>query len=242
MLFNFERLYFNRGIMNRAVADGVLAKFITESLKRNLKGDWGELWPGFSFHFRQHPSPLSFPDLISGHHAAHYSKKRQSRNVACPKSLPPLSYFLPLPYPLSFSHLAHHLSRYLYLRPPPTSRTKYRRIQPWTHEKADTDIARAANKLWRREFCWKDIAKLRFTAFQLKSARSFAEQTLKGQVAAVQNGSPLKYRKVSYLPATGRRVEPLKEGIPVVTQLTQDRIWPAESLGFKLGTPRIRSR
>jgi hypothetical protein len=61
-------------------------------------------------------------------------------------------------------------------------------------------------------------------------------------VAAVQNGSPLKYRKVSYLPATGRRVEPLKEGIPVVTQLTQDRIWPAESLGFKLGTPRIRSR
>jgi len=198
--------------MNRAVADGALAKFITESLKRNLKGDWGELWPGFSFHFRQHPSPLSFPDLISGHHAAHYSKKRQSRNVACPKSLPPLSYFLPLPYPLSFSHLAHHLSRYLYLRPPPTSRTKYRRIQPWTHEKADTDIARAANKLLKRESCWKDIAKLRFTVFRLKNARSYAEQTLKVQTGAEQNGSPWSYRKINYCQQMERDGELLKGG------------------------------
>jgi hypothetical protein len=70
-----------------------------------------------------------------------------------------------------------------------------RRTCLWIHEKADTGIVRAANKLWRREFFWKDIAKLRSTASQLKNARSYAEQTLMGQVAAGQGGSPWNYRK-----------------------------------------------
>ncbi|MGA2959602.1 MAG: hypothetical protein ABSF48_28280, partial [Thermodesulfobacteriota bacterium] len=62
----------------------------------------------------------------------------------------------------------------------------------WIHEKADIDIVQPANKLWRREFCWKDIAKLRSTAFQVKNARSFAEQTLKVQTGAGPSGLPWK--------------------------------------------------
>ena len=82
--------------------------------------------------------------------------------------------------------------------PPPTSRTKKWRITLWIHEKADTDTVQTARKLWKREFCWKDIAKLRFTAFRLKSARSYAERTLKGQVAVEKDGSPWKYWRMSY--------------------------------------------
>ena len=73
-------------------------------------------------------------------------------------------------------------------------------------------IVRAANKLWRREFCWKDIAKLRFTAFQLRNARSYAEQTLKVQTAAERNGLPWKYRKISYYRQRGKEGELLKRG------------------------------
>jgi hypothetical protein len=58
----------------------------------------------------------------------------------------------------------------------------------WIHEKADTDIARAANKLWKEEFCWKDIPKLRFRAFRPKSARSYAEPMPRVQMGAEQDG------------------------------------------------------
>ena len=94
----------------------------------------------------------------------------------------------------------------------PQVEQKYGRICLWIHEKADTDIARAANKLSKQEFCWKDIAKLRFTAFRLKNARSYAEQTLKGQVAAEQNGSPWNCRRISYYHQLGREGELLKRG------------------------------
>ena len=82
----------------------------------------------------------------------------------------------------------------------------------WIHGKADTGIVRAANKLWRRESCWKDIAKLRSMAFRLKNARSFVEQTLKVQTGAGQNGLPWNYRKINYCHHLEREGELLKRG------------------------------
>ena len=78
-------------------------------------------------------------------------------------------------------------------------------------------IVRAASKLWRRESCWKDIAKLRFTAFRLRNARSSAEQTLKVQTGVEQNGLPWRYRKVNYCNQLERDGELLKRGFPGAT-------------------------
>ena len=66
--------------------------------------------------------------------------------------------------------------------------------------------------MWRREFCWKDIAKLRSTAFQLKNARSYAELMLKGQMVAELNGLPWNYRKINYYHQLEREGELLKKG------------------------------
>jgi hypothetical protein len=66
--------------------------------------------------------------------------------------------------------------------------------------------------LWKREFSWKDIAKLRSTAFRLRNARSYAELTLKGQVVAGPNGLPWKYRKINYYHQLEREGELPKKG------------------------------
>jgi hypothetical protein len=94
-------------------------------------------------------------------------------------------------------------------------------------EKAGTDIARAANKLLRRESCWKDIAKKRSMAFQLRNARSFAGKTLKGQVDAVPNGLRRKFWRIRSFDHLGKEGEMLKEGIPrLALETGSNRIAP----------------
>jgi hypothetical protein len=70
--------------------------------------------------------------------------------------------------------------------------------------------------LWKREFYWKDIPKLRFMASQLRNARSYAEQTLKVQTGAEQSGLCWEYRRIRFYGQLGRKVEMLKEGIPAI--------------------------
>ena len=49
-------------------------------------------------------------------------------------------------------------------------------------------------------------------AFRLRNARSYAEQTLKVQTGAEQNGLPWKYRKINYYHQLKREGELLKRG------------------------------
>ncbi len=43
MLFQYGKLYFTRGINDRMAEDEWFAKFILDSFKKHLSGDWGEL-------------------------------------------------------------------------------------------------------------------------------------------------------------------------------------------------------
>jgi len=79
-----------------------------------------------------------------------------------------------------------------------------RRIILWIDGEADTDIARAARKSWKQEFCRKDIPKLRFRAFRPKSARSYAEPMPKVQMSAEQDGLRWKYCKIKSYARLGR--------------------------------------
>ena len=41
--FKFGKLMMTRGVNDRVAEDRQLAKFVTDSLKRHLRGDWGEM-------------------------------------------------------------------------------------------------------------------------------------------------------------------------------------------------------
>ena len=43
MKFTMGRLLWTRGVNEKAAEDTEFAKFVTDSLKRHLSGDWGEL-------------------------------------------------------------------------------------------------------------------------------------------------------------------------------------------------------
>ena len=62
-------------------------------------------------------------------------------------------------------------------------------------------------KLWKREFFWKDIPKQRFTAFRLRNARSYAGETPKVQTGAEQNGSRWRYWRIRFCDQLGREGE-----------------------------------
>jgi hypothetical protein len=76
----------------------------------------------------------------------------------------------------------------------------------WIHQWADTDIAPAAKKSWSRGFCWKDIAKLTFTASQPNNARSFVGQMPKVQMDAERGGSLWRYWRSRFWAKLGRKV------------------------------------
>jgi hypothetical protein len=82
-----------------------------------------------------------------------------------------------------------------------------RRISLWIHEKADTNIARAARKLWKRGFFWKDIPKQRFTAFRPRNARSYAEPMPRVQMVAEKNGLRWRFWRIRFYDQLGGKVQ-----------------------------------
>jgi hypothetical protein len=107
--------------------------------------------------------------------------------------------------------LPHFILKTLFHRPQVEQNNG--RISLWMQEKADTDIAQAARKSWKRESCLKDIPKLRFKAFRPRNARSFAGQTLKVQTGAERNGLRWRYRRSRFWGKVGREGEMQEGGI-----------------------------
>ena len=68
-------------------------------------------------------------------------------------------------------------------------------------------MSKLQKKLWKQEFCWKDIPRLRFRVFRLRNARSFAGQTLKGQTGVEQNGLRWRYWRTRFYDQLGREDE-----------------------------------
>ena len=187
---------------------------VSQSLEaERIQSSWFWWWELNPWTMEPHPSPFPISSLPKVHRSTlqiiHPCDKRES--------------ILPIPrystqrfrFTLVSNTTRKSLTPIQFKKTPvrrPPVEQKYGGSRLWIHGKADIGIVRAANKLWRREFCWKDIVKLRFTAYRLKNARSFAEQMLKGQVAAEQNGLPWNYRKINYCHQQEREGKLLKGG------------------------------